>query len=144
MWCFKSSFFRFRSYIIYVLSDQFSWDSFWYYICPLRGVVPFHGRLACWTWFSVVNLKMTFHVNIYLGVFNLFPFPPLDGSKILGLFVPKAFHRQYMNYLENGMKYFVAIILVDVFILPDFLGYSVFRYVMGILHEKIALILGRT
>ena len=86
-------------------------------------------------------LKMTFHVNIYLGVFNLFPFPPLDGSKILGLFIPKAFHRQYMNYLENGMKYFVAIILVDVFILPDFLGYSVFRYVMGILHEKIALIL---
>ena len=55
--------------------------------------------------------------------------------------VPKAFHRQYMNYLENGMKYFVAIILVDVFILPDFLGYSVFSYVMGILHEKIALIL---
>ena len=36
---------------------------------------------------------------------------------------------------------FVAIILVDVFILPDFLGYSVFSYVMGILHEKIALIL---
>ena len=86
-------------------------------------------------------LVMTFHVNIFLGVFNLFPFPPLDGSKILGLIVPKGFHRQYVNYLENGMKYFVAIILIDVFILPDFLGYSVFHFVMGFLHEKISLIL---
>ena len=86
-------------------------------------------------------LEMTFHVNIFLGVFNLFPFPPLDGSKILGLIIPKKFHRQYANYLANGMKYFVAIILVDVFILPDVIGYSVFHYVMGFLHEKIALIL---
>jgi Zn-dependent protease len=86
-------------------------------------------------------LEMTFHVNIFLGVFNLFPFPPLDGSKILGLMIPKKFHRQYENYLANGMKYFVVIILVDVFILPDVLGYSVFHLVMGFLHEKIALIL---
>ena len=86
-------------------------------------------------------LEMAFHVNIYLGVFNLFPFPPLDGSKILGLMIPKKFHRQYENYLANGMKYFVVIILVDVFILPDVLGYSVFHLVMGFLHEKIALIL---
>ena len=47
----------------------------------------------------LITLEMTFHVNIFLGVFNLFPFPPLDGSKILGLVVPKAFHRQYMNHL---------------------------------------------
>ena len=86
-------------------------------------------------------LEMTFHVNIFLGVFNVFPFPPLDGSKILGLMIPKKFHRQYENYLANGMKYFVVIILVDVFILPDVLGYSVFHLVMGFLHEKIALIL---
>ncbi len=86
-------------------------------------------------------LQWTFHVNIFLGVFNLFPFPPLDGSKILGLIIPKKFHRQYANYLANGMKYFVAIILVDVFILPDFIGYSVFHSVMGFLHEKISLIL---
>ena len=86
-------------------------------------------------------LVMTFHVNIYLGVFNLFPFPPLDGSKILGLIITKKFYRQYANYLENGVKYFVVIILVDVFILPDLLGYSVFHSVMGFLHEKIQLIL---
>lgn len=86
-------------------------------------------------------LQMIFHTSIFLGLFNLFPFPPLDGSKILGLFMPKRWYRAYENYLENGVKYFVAIILVDVFILGDLLGYSVFGYVIRYLHEKVSMIL---
>ncbi len=86
-------------------------------------------------------LQMTFHTSIFLGLFNLFPFPPLDGSKILGLFIPKRWYRAYENYLENGVKYFVAIILIDVFILGDLLGYSVFGYVIRYLHEKVSMIL---
>ena len=86
-------------------------------------------------------LQMTFHTSIFLGLFNLFPFPPLDGSKILGLFIPKRWYSAYENYLENGVKYFVAIILVDVFILGDLLGYSIFGYVIRYLHEKVSMIL---
>lgn len=84
---------------------------------------------------------MTFHVSIFLGVFNLFPFPPLDGSKILGLIVPQKWHRQYAEYLHNGVKYFVAIILIDAFILDKFIGTSVFGFAMRYLHDLIATVL---
>ncbi len=86
-------------------------------------------------------LQITFHVNIFLGIFNLFPFSPLDGSKIIGLIIPKKLHVQYRNYLENGVKYFIAIILIDGFILPSLINFSIFGYVMGYLHEKVSLVL---
>ncbi|MDA1060765.1 MAG: site-2 protease family protein [bacterium] len=89
----------------------------------------------------LIIVQYTFHVSIFLGIFNLFPFPPLDGSKILGLIIPKRFHRQYENYLYHGMKYFVAIILIDVFILGNFFDFSFFAYAMGYLHDKVSVVL---
>ncbi len=86
-------------------------------------------------------IQMTFHVSIFLGIFNLFPFPPLDGSKILGLIIPKRFYRQYEQFLHEGVKYFVAIILVDVFILAGLVGFSIFGSIMMFLHEKISMFL---
>jgi Zn-dependent protease len=86
-------------------------------------------------------IQYTFHVSIFLGIFNLFPFPPLDGSKIVGLFVPKRFHRQYANYLHHGVKYFVVIILIDVFIMANLFGFSFFGYAMGYLHERVQWVL---
>lgn len=85
--------------------------------------------------------NMTFEISVVLGVFNLFPFPPLDGSKILGLFMPKRWHRGYVRYLDEGMKYFVVIILIDVFILSEFLGFSLFGTVMGYLVEWVSYVL---
>jgi Zn-dependent protease len=84
---------------------------------------------------------MTFHVSIFLGIFNLFPFPPLDGSKILGFIIPKAWHRGYANYLYNGAKYFVAIILIDAFILSRVIGFSIFGSMMRYLHDIVAAVL---
>ncbi len=86
-------------------------------------------------------LWMLFHVNIFLGIFNLFPIPPLDGSKILGLIIPRRYYRAYERFLQNGAKYFVVIILVDVFILPKLIDFSVFRYVMGYLHDMVSMVL---
>lgn len=86
-------------------------------------------------------IQITFHVSIFLGIFNLFPFPPLDGSKILGLFVPKHYYRQYANYLHDGVKYFVVIILVDVFILASIFDFSIFGSVMTYLHDRVSMVL---
>lgn len=86
-------------------------------------------------------LWMLFHVNVLLGIFNLFPFPPLDGSKILGLIVPRRWYAKYDNYLENGVKYFVAIILIDSFILADFVGFSFFGSAMRFLYDKVSTVL---
>lgn len=98
----------------------------------LGAYMPDYVRAAIWT---------TFNVSIFLGLFNLFPFPPLDGSKIIGLVIPRKYHRQYVNYLENGLKYFIAIMLIDVFVLGNIFGFSVFRSVTTFLHEKVSMLL---
>ena len=91
---------------------------------------------------GVLNvLQYIFHVSIFLGIFNLFPFPPLDGSKIIGLFIPQKWERGYARFLFYGMKYFVAIILVDIFLLGNIFGFSFFRYIMGFLHDIISTVL---
>ncbi len=91
--------------------------------------------------FLLTELQYIFHISIFLGIFNLFPFPPLDGSKILGLIIPHRWHRGYQRYLYSGMKYFVAIILIDVFILADFVGFSIFSRVMTFLHDIVSAVL---
>lgn len=98
----------------------------------LGGYLPEPIALLFW---------MTFHVSIFLGIFNLFPFPPLDGSNIIGLFIPRSWIPKYEVFLQKGMKYFIAIILIDVFILGELIGFSVFASVMRFLHEIISTVL---
>lgn len=48
-------------------------------------------------------------INIGLGIFNLIPLPPLDGSKILGGFLsPKA--RYWMN--ENQQYFYIGFVIL--------------------------------
>ncbi|MBD3330782.1 site-2 protease family protein [Candidatus Peregrinibacteria bacterium] len=86
-------------------------------------------------------LWMIFDVSVFLGIFNLLPIPPLDGSKILGLILPRRLHLRYDHYLSEGGKYFVAIILIDVFILRSLVGFSFLAYILSFLHEWVSVIL---
>jgi len=49
-------------------------------------------------------------INIRLAVFNLLPMPPLDGSKILGFFLPKRLY-YYMIRYERFMMLAVMALL---------------------------------
>ena len=42
-------------------------------------------------------------LSVGLGMFNLIPFPPLDGSKILAAFLPDRTYFQLMRYERYGM-----------------------------------------
>ena len=53
-------------------------------------------------------LRMAISVNIGLGVFNLIPLPPLDGSKILMHFLPY----NAKNWFINNQQLFYVIFLV--------------------------------
>lgn len=46
-------------------------------------------------------------INVILGIFNILPIPPLDGSKVLASFLP---HRTAYNYLQMERYGFVIII----------------------------------
>ncbi len=75
-------------------------------------------------------MTLTLNLSIYLGVFNFLPIPPLDGSKVLGLVVPKRWHYQYERYLQEGMRYLVIILLIDWFLFSRLFGFSVVGYVV--------------
>lgn len=51
-------------------------------------------------------------LNIGLGVFNLIPIPPLDGSKIIGAILPDTAYQQYMKYQKYGMFFILGLILL--------------------------------
>jgi Zn-dependent protease len=77
-----------------------------------------------------IHLLATFlitlvYLNIGLGVFNLIPIPPLDGSKILGEFLSGGAKYKYLSFERYG-----SIVLLLVFairplnnIFSSFLGF---------------------
>jgi Zn-dependent protease len=63
----------------------------------------------------VVDTMITFiYINLILMVFNLFPIPPLDGSKVLFAFLPARVAWQWRPILEQ----YGFILLLLVFFLP--------------------------
>lgn len=50
-------------------------------------------------------------LNIGLGLFNLIPIPPLDGSKALGALLPDRTYDGYMRFGHYGMFLLMALIL---------------------------------
>lgn len=88
------------------------------------------GWLALLLW-VIVDL------NILLGIFNLLPFPPLDGSKIFAVFVPQNKQNAYFNFLQKSQPYFLAFILIDILILTRVLGFSLLWIVLGNLFDVV-------
>ena len=56
----------------------------------------------------IAILQSIISINIGLGVFNLIPLPPLDGSKVLNYFLPY----NARNWFENNQQIFYIIFLV--------------------------------
>ena len=52
--------------------------------------------------------SMMVALNIGLGIFNLIPFPPLDGSKVVAMFLPDRAYLQWMRLERYGMVILMA------------------------------------
>lgn len=66
-------------------------------------------------WGFLLFLKYLVRINIMLGVFNLLPIPPLDGSHIIFALIPERWHKGYYIF----MRYSIFILLFLLFI-PQF------------------------
>jgi Zn-dependent protease len=60
-------------------------------------------------------LELLALLNIGLGMFNLIPIPPLDGSKILGAFLSDRAYYSLMRFERYGMMALMALILLGNF-----------------------------
>ena len=59
-------------------------------------------------------LLMVAVLSIGLGLFNLVPIPPLDGSKVLFAVLPDRAYDQLMRYERYGMLVLFALVFFDV------------------------------
>lgn len=59
-------------------------------------------------------LNSTAILSIGLGLFNLIPIPPLDGSKVLFSFLPERAYYTLMRYERYGMAVLLLLVWLDV------------------------------
>ena len=79
-------------------------------------------------------LLLCAQLNVGLGVFNLIPLPPLDGSKVLFSALPDAAYEKLMRYERYGVFVLYALILVGA--LDGFLGSAVsavYRFLVNLI-----------
>lgn len=59
-------------------------------------------------------------MNLMLGFFNLIPIPPLDGSKVIGVFLPARLRRAYFSVERFGFILIFALLYFG--LVSKFLG----------------------
>ena len=74
----------------------------------LSAVAAVRGETAGLTlWLDFFALMVS--LNIGLGIFNLIPFPPLDGSKVVAVFLPDDAYAMLMRYERYGFLVLLAL-----------------------------------
>ena len=68
-----------------------------------------HGPSA---WMPSRSFSLLFQVNVILGVFNLFPIPPLDGSRIVGAFMDDATYARWSALDQYGILFLFGLLFV--------------------------------
>ena len=80
----------------------------------------------------VLFLEMLLTINVSLAVFNLLPFPPLDGSKILETFLPAS--AQPILALMEQFGFIILMVLIYI----GFFG-AILRPIMNVVYYLLFL-----
>ena len=90
------------------------------------------------------NIYMVFQylalINIGLGVFNLIPVPPLDGSKVLSAIVPEDKYFSYMKFEKYGYIVLMVLLFTGVLDIPlDYVREAITNGMTGIVSAVLSL-----
>ena len=106
----------------------FVWDIFSPFVLPNVSFEAF--------WFVVFKaLSAGMVLNVVLGVFNLIPFPPLDGSWIVKALLPKRAIGVFGKIQQFGFILVVIALyfhVLEVFFYPAMLIIAVFQIIAGL------------
>lgn len=69
------------------------------------------SRVVVWLFYFMINTAV---LSIGLGLFNLIPIPPLDGSKVLFSLLPERAYYRLMRYERYGMAVLLLLVWLDV------------------------------
>lgn len=61
-------------------------------------------------------------INVLLAFFNMIPFPPLDGSKILMALLPYGPQMQYRNFVRMAEQYGMIFLFLFLFVFYQFIA----------------------
>jgi len=65
-----------------------------------------------WSMWLAQTLYIFFALNVILGTLNLIPIPPLDGSRVLGGFLPREAYLRWVTYDRYGNFVFMGLFVV--------------------------------
>lgn len=84
---------------------------------------------------TIIDILMSYvMINISLACFNLLPIPPLDGSSVIELLLPKSWERKWAYISRNSM----VLLMIILYILPNLIGFDIVgRY----LHLAVRLVM---
>jgi Zn-dependent protease len=85
--------------------------------------------------FTFLLLQRLVELNIVLGVFNLVPIPPLDGSRLLSIFLPQR-HQGIIYFLD---QYGIFILLALLIFAPGLLS-PFFNAIIRFVYSLVGLI----
>lgn len=81
-----------------------------------------------------------FSLSIILFLFNLIPIAPLDGSKLLGLVIPRSKEAWYQDFLSRGPLFLIILIIGDR-LLAEATGFSILGAFLGYGYELITVLI---
>ena len=115
---------------------------------PLANLIMAFAALLIYAVFFAVNMKFGLGIdsavqsvgyiaqifairNLCFMVFNIIPIPPLDGSKVLGMFLPNSAYYKMLQYERYSMLLIMVLSLTGVF--SGIIGRGVSFFMNGIL-----------
>ena len=57
-------------------------------------------------------LRQAWIINVVLGIFNLIPVPPLDGSRVIGVLMDNATYARWVSFDQYGMLIVFGLFIV--------------------------------
>ncbi|KKN29719.1 hypothetical protein LCGC14_0841370, partial [marine sediment metagenome] len=74
-------------------------------------------------------------INVVLGVFNLIPIPPLDGSKVIEGLLPRIWLPRYYR-IERSVEKYVGAIFIGIFLL-SYINPGLVNSIFGVIFAPI-------